>query len=173
MGNNSSNSSLPPSKDQPGKAPNTYNSRKPSGKKKGAQPGHLGKGLSKAGVEKKIREGVFEHKIEEIGIPGRDYITRYRLDLKVTATATEIRIYADENGKYQVPDEYKADVSYGPAIRAMAAFLYSEGVVANDRICEFINSISGDVLGVSEGSVYGFCKRFGKSCDRLCTDLNP
>lgn len=137
LDNNSTNSSLPPSTDQAGKAPNTYNGRKPSGKKKGAQPGHPGKGLSKAEVEKKIREGVFEHKLEEIGTPGRAYVTRYRLDLSVAAMATEIRIYADDNGKFQIPDKYKADVSYGPVIRAMAAFLYSEGVVANDRICEF------------------------------------
>lgn len=171
LGNNSSNSSLPPSTDQTGKAPNTYNSRKPSGKKKGGQPGHPGKTLSKAEVEKKIQEGIFEHKIEEIGTPGRDYVKRYRLDLNVVATATEIRIYADENGKFQVPDEYKADVSYGPAIRAMAAFLYSEGVVANDRICEFINSISGDTLGLSEGCVYGFCQRFGESCAHICTGI--
>ncbi len=171
LGNNSSNSSLPPSTDQPGKAPNTYNSRKPSGKKKGAQPGHPGKGLSKAEVEKKIREGVLEHSIQEIGTPGRAYITRYRLDLKVRATAEEIRIYADENGKFQVPDEYKADVSYGPGIRAIAAFLYSEGVVANDRICEFINSLSGDVLGLCEGSVYGFCQKFGESCAGICAGI--
>jgi len=171
LGNDSSNSSLPPSKDQPGKAPNMYNGRKPSGKKKGAQPGHPGKGLSKAEVEKKIREGVFGHRLEEIGTPGRVYITRYRLELEVGATAAEIRIYADENGKFQVPDEYKAEVSYGPSIRAMAAFLYSEGVVSNDRICEFINSISGDVLNLSEGSVYGFCQKFGESCAHICRGI--
>lgn len=168
LGNDSSNSSLPPSKDKPGKAPNTYNSRKPSGKKKGAQPGHPGRGLSKAEVERKIREGAMEHRTKEIGIPGRPYITRYRLDLEVRTIATEIRIYADENGKFQIPDEYKAEVSYGPAVRAMASFLYSEGVAANDRICEFINSISGDVLCLSEGSVYGFCQKFGEACVHIC-----
>ena len=148
-----------------------YNGRKSSGKKKGAQPGHLGKGLSKADVEKKVQAGVFEHHIEEIGTPGRAYVTRYRLDLKVTATAAEIRIYADENGKFQVPDEYKADVSYGETIRAVAAFLYSEGVVSNDRICEFINSISGDTLHLSEGSVYRFCQKFAESCTSACAEI--
>lgn len=87
------------------------------------------------------------------------------------AVATEIRIYADENGKFQVPDEYKAEVIYGPTIRVMAAFLYSEGVVASDQICEFINSISGAVLNLSEDSVYGFCERFGKSCVYLCGEI--
>lgn len=168
LSNDSSNSSLPPSKDQPGKAPNTYNSRKPTRKKKGAQPGHKGNGLSKAEVEKKIQEGVYEHRIENIGVPGGGYITRYRLDLEIKTTATEFRIHADGNGKFQVPDALRADVSYGGNIKAIAAFLYSEGVVANDRICTFVNSLSGDQLSLSTGSVYGFCSKFAQSCSHEC-----
>lgn len=168
--NNSSNSSNPPSKDQnrPPKAPNTYNGRKPTRKKPGAQPGHKGHGLSRADVEEKIRKGLFMHRFEEIGSPGRPYITRYRLDLDIRTTATEIRIHADDNGKFQVPAELKAEVSYGEKTKAITAFLYSEGVVANDRICTFINSISGDSLGISTGSVYGFCRKFSAACTAVC-----
>lgn len=168
--NNSANSSNPPSKDQnkPPKAPNTYNGRKPTQKKPGAQPGHKGHGLSKADVEEKIRKGLFVHRLEEIGPSGRPYITRYRLDLDIRTTATEIRIYADDNGKFQVPDELKAEVSYGEKIKAITAFLYSEGVVANDRICTFINSISGDILELSAGSVYSFCRKFSTACATVC-----
>jgi hypothetical protein len=169
LNNDSSNSSIPPSKDQPGKAPNTFNSRRPTKKKQGAQPGHKGNGLSKANVEQKIQEGIFEHRMEEIGIPGRDYITRYRLDLDVRTVATKIRIYADSDGKFRLPDDLKADVSYGSNIKAISAFLYSEGVVANDRICTFINSLSGDSLSLSTGSVYGFCRKFAESCSSACS----
>ena len=102
--NDSSNSSAPPSKDLPGKAPNTFNSRKPTKKKLGAQKGHKGHGLSKADVQQKVRDGIYEHRIETIGVSGRAYITRYRLDLDVKTIATEIRIYADDNGKFQVPE---------------------------------------------------------------------
>lgn len=167
LNNDSSNSSEPPSKDQPGKAPNTYNSRKPTKKKAGAQTGHRGSGASKADVEKKIRDGVMEHRIKEIGDPQKPYITRYCLDLDIKAVATEVRIHADEAGKYHIPDEYRADVSYGSTIKAVAAFLYSEGVVANDRICAFINSLSGDTLGISTGSIYNFCRGFAESCAGL------
>lgn len=187
LNNDSSNSSIPPSREQPGKPPSAFSSRKPTKKKPGAQPGHKGHGLSKAGVEKKIQEGVFEHRIEKIGIPDRDYITRYRLDLETKTIATEIRIYADNNGKFHVPDELKAEVSYGGNVKAVAAFLYSEGVVANDRICTFINSLSGDSLSLSAGSVYAFCRKFAGACasvrpaiedsllnsDEICTDATP
>ena len=169
LNNDSSNSSTPPSTDQPGKAPNTYNSRKPTKKKAGAQAGHHGRNVSKTDVEKKIQEGVMEHQIKEIGDLEKPYITRYCLDLDIKAVATEIRIHADENGKFHIPDEYKADVSYGSTVKAIAAFLYSEGVVANDRICMFINSLSGDALGIATGSIYNFCRRFADACG----DIRP
>lgn len=169
LNNDSSNSSIPPSKDQPGKAPNTYNSRKPTKKKTGAQPGHCGSSVSKADVEKKIQEGIIKHQVKEIGNTKNPYITRYCLDLDIKTIATEIRIHADENGKFHIPDEYRADVSYGSTVKAIAAFLYSEGVVANDRICTFINSLSGDILEISTGSVYNFCSSFGDAC----SDIRP
>ena len=171
LNNDSSNSSEPPSKDRPGKAPNLFNSRKPTKKKPGAQPGHKGSGLSKADVEEKIRKGFLKHRVEEIGTPGRNYITRYRLDLETEAVATEIRIYADENGKFQVPGHLKAEVVYGGNVKAIAAFLYSEGVVANDRICTFINSLSGDRLSLSTGSVYDFCRKFAEACSLECAAI--
>lgn len=187
LDNDSSNSSNPPSKDQPGKAPNMFHGRKTTKKKPGAQPGHKGSGLSKAAVEQGIREGAYQHRLEQLGTPGEAYITRYRLDLEVIPVATEIRIYAGRDGKFQVPKELRAEVSYGGTVKAIAAFLYSEGVVANDRICTFINSLSGDRLHLSTGSVYGFCQKFAQSCstvqsaieqellnsDVICTDATP
>lgn len=49
---------------------------------------------------------------------------------------------------------------YTRGIKAVAVFLYSEGGVANDRICTFLNSLSGGSLDISEGSIYHFCKDF-------------
>ena len=169
LNNDSSNSGTPPSTDQPGKAPNTYNSRKPTKKKAGAQTGHHGSSVSKTEVEKKIREGVMEHRVKEIGDTQKPYVTRYCLDLDIKVTATEIRIHADADGKFHIPDAYRADVFYGSTVKAIAAFLYSEGVVANDRICTFINSLSGDTLEISTGSIYNFCRSFGDAC----ADLRP
>lgn len=92
------------------------------------------------------------------------YVTRYRLDLSVKATAAEIRLHAEKNGKYNIPDGYRADVSYGTTIKAIAAFLYSEGVVSNDRIATFLNSLSGDPLDIFTGSSYHFCREFSERC---------
>ena len=113
-------------------------------------------------VEEKIQKGFYEHDIEEIGTPGRPFIIKYRLDLAVKVVATEVRNYADDMGKFQIPPELKGEVTYGGGIKAIAAFPYSEGVVSNDRICAFLNSLSGDSLDISEGSVYHFCRSFSR-----------
>lgn len=171
LNNDSSNSSRPPSKDENTKPANTYNGRKETSRKQGAQKGHKGAYLSKEDVEEKIHKSIYEHRIEEIGTSGRPYITRYRLDLDVDTVATEIRIYADDAEKYQVPPGLKGEVTYGRGIRAIAAFLYSEGVVANDQICTFLNSLSGDKLNISEGSIYHFCKDFSNRCSGAYTTI--
>lgn len=168
LSNNSSNSSLPPSSDEGNVKPvNTYNSRKKTGKRAGAQKGHLGKHLSRAEVERKIREGVYEHRVEEIGTPGGAYVTRYRLDLEVKTVATEIRIYADAEGRFQIPEGMQGEVFYGNTIHGITGFLYSAGVMVNDRICEFLNALSGNGLDISTGSVYGFCEKLGEKCAQI------
>jgi len=180
LNNNSSNSSMPPSADQiktarqaadvpegkdaAGKSANEYNGRIKTNRKKGAQPGHKGNTATREAVERKICEGKLQHKVKHIGEESQNYIVRYVLDLDITATAAEVRIYADKDGKYQVPEEYRSEVTYGPNVRAIAACLYSEGVMSNDRICAFINSISGDSLEMSEGTVYGICRQFSEIC---------
>lgn len=169
LNNDSSNSSLPPSTDsnrKGGKPANSYNGRKTTKKKSGGQEGHKGKTLTREDVDKKISEGKFEKRIEIFGDPrSKTYVSRYRIDLDVKATATELRFYADKDGRYHIPEGLQRSmVAYGPNVKAMVAQLYSEGVVSNDRICEFLNSVSGDALELSEGSVYNFCREFSVRC---------
>ncbi|MBQ8190041.1 MAG: transposase [Lachnospiraceae bacterium] len=164
INNDSSNSSLPPSTDQRGKKANTYNGREKSEKKAGAQKGHKGVTLTKQDAEEKLRSGRFEHKIENIGTSEGKYITKYVMDLEVIPVIREIRIYADSDGRFHVPEEYRSDVTYGSKIKTMAVDLYSEGVMSNERICAFLNTISGNTLELSAGSVYGFCKSFSEKC---------
>ena len=161
LNNDSSNTSLPPSTDQPGGKPaNTYNGRTKSRRKAGGQKGHKGTTLTKAAVEEKIRSGKCRHEIRNIGTPsGAEYVTKYIADLEVVPKITEVRIYPDKDGRIRIPPEYRSDVTYGPDVRALAVTLYSEGVMSNDRIAAFLNAASGEQPGLSEGSVYGFCKK--------------
>ena len=93
------------------------------------------------------------------------------MDLKTEPVITEIRIYADANGKIHVPPEYRSDVTYGANIKALAVSLYSEGVMSNDRIASFLNAAGNGELGLSEGSVYGFCKSLAKASETSIQNL--
>lgn len=162
LNHDSSNTSKPPSSDQkPGRAANNYNNRKKSEKKPGAQTGHKGTTLSKEKVEEKLASGKYLHEIETIGkVSERGYVVRYVIDLRVQPVIREIRIYKDADGKYPIPERYRSEVVYGPTVRALAVDLYSEGVMSNDRIAAFLNDASEGCLELSEGSVYGFCRKF-------------
>ena len=74
-------------------------------------------------------------------------------------------ITANDKGRFEIPEKYYSDVTYGDTIKGLAVNLYSEGVMANDRIAGFINSLTNDVLHLSNGSVYNFCRKFPKSSE--------
>ena len=187
MNNDSSNSSLPPSSDQAGggrpkreKSANEYNSRVKTTRKAGGQKGHKGTTLTKSDIEKVINEGQCIHETVDIGRSadtphGAGYISKYIVDLDVRTKITELRFYPDADGKYHIPSGNVSDVVYGDSVKALVVGLYSEGVMSNDRIAAFINSLGGDAFRLSEGSVYGFCRRFSEKAapitDRLAEGL--
>ena len=108
-------------------------------------------------MEEKIRSGKRRHKIRTVGNPsGKIYITKYVVDLDVLPKITEIHIYAGEDGKVHIPEEYRSVVVYGANVKTLAVALYSEGVMANDRITGFLNGACVGMLGLSAGNVYGF-----------------
>ena len=145
------------------KPANTYNGREKTGRRAGGQPGHKGTTFTKAEVEELIRTRKCRHEIKNIGNTANGkYIKKYVIDLDVETAVTEIRIYEDGKGEFPIPAEYRSDVIYGANVKAMTCVLYSEGVMANDRIADFINNISNEELGLSAGSVYGFCKSLEK-----------
>ena len=84
---------------------------------------------------------------------GQKYVTKYVVDLAVEPVITEVRIYL------RIPAEYRSDVTYGANVKALAVSLYSEGVMSNDRIASFLNSVGNGELNLSEGSIYDFCKK--------------
>lgn len=173
INNDSSNTSLPPSTDQKGGRPaNTFNGREKTGRKAGGQKGHKGTTLTKAEIEEKIKSGNCRHEIREIGLStSKNYATKYILDLDITPVITEVRIYADKNGKIHIPPEYRSDVIYGTNVKALAVSLYSEGVMSNDRIAAFLNAASDGELNLSEGSIYSFCKSFSQKAQASITHL--
>lgn len=168
LDNDSHNSSNPPSSDQKpsGKAPNEYNSRKKSERKQGAQKGHAGRTLTVADVREILASGESKHIVKTIGVKNGVYISRYILDMKVIPVVTEYRIYPNRQGKYTIPTWLSANVTYGHSIKAMAVALYGIGVMANERIAEFIQNITNSHIKIAAGTVYGFCRSFSELAEK-------
>ncbi len=160
--NNSGNSSNPPSTDQAGgKRANSYNSRKKTGKRQGGQKGHRGKTLTRQTAEELIASGQCKHTVRVCGNPaaGR-YTTKYELDVQIEVEVVEYRIYDDAPVR-TIPNS-DSEVFYGARVKALAAELYSVGVVSVKRIQEIISSITNGILNISAGAIYGFCRKLSE-----------
>lgn len=183
MNTDSSNSSKPPSTDEPWKdkgkrkAANEYNSRKNSERHKGGQEGHKGKCLTKKEVEMLLEKygDRIRHDIVDIGKTalnsGNEPKVKYELDLEMKMVVREYRYYGDA----PVPPRHYPDVSFGDFTRAASAFCYGECNMPTDKIGELMNVLSGGILSASDGSWYNFCtyvsNRCGASLDSLYDDL--
>ena len=162
----SHNSSLPPSTDQkPGKAPNEYNGRKKTGKPSGGQKGHPGRTLRLKDCVEKMKAAGFEPEIEEIGDVARPYKERLVLDVTLMPKAILKRFHEQEDGKYRIPGEYNSEVVYGTDIKALTALLYGQGVQSAERIVELIKAISGDIIEISQGTVFDWLEVLHQSAE--------
>ena len=168
INNDSNNSSKPPSSDIKRNIPNN---REKTNKKAGAQKGHKGHFLSKSIVEEKIKKGELKTEVIHKGDIKEEYISKYILDIKVDVIAKEYRFYKDKNGKYNIPKEFKTDVQYGEELKTMCAILNTEGVVALDRLTNFVSCISHGKIQLSKGSVVNFMKELNNKSEYIIENI--
>ena len=168
INNDSNNSSKPPSSDIKKNIPNN---REKSNKKAGGQKGHKANFLSKKSVEEKIDNKEIEHILVTPIEPSKEYISKYILDLDIKVIAKEYRFYKNKNGKYNIPKEFKTDVQYGSNIKTMCTVLNTEGIVALDRLANFVGFISGGVINLSKGTIVNFTKEFNRKSQYLINEI--
>ena len=163
---NSSNSSMPPSKDKT-KAAHKGKIREKSGKKQGAQPGHNGSGLSlpshydreeissltpkpcHACPARFLCSGLSCSRVRE---------TRYEVDVTVQVVLhkyeqLECRCPRMENASLcgTFPEGIKTTMQYGQETKALAAALLNEGAVSVIRAHDILSALAG--MPVSTGSI--------------------
>ena len=160
--NDSNNSSKPPSSDIKRNIPNN---REKTNKKPGAQQGHKAHFLNKGIVEEKIKSGEFKTEVIHNGKIQKEYISKYILDLNIEVIAKEYRFYKDKNGKYNIPKEFHTDVQYGNKIKTLCTVLNTEGIVALDRLTNFVSCISHGKINISKGSIINFMKDFNNKSE--------
>lgn len=168
INNDSNNSSKPPSSDIKKNIPNN---REKTNKKAGGQKGHKAHFLSKKSVEEKIDNKEIEHVLVTPDEPEKEYISKYVLDLDIKVIAKEYRFYKANNGRYNIPKEFKADVQYGSNLKTMCTVLNTEGIVALDRLANFVSFISGGSINISKGTIVNFTKEFNRKSQYLINEI--
>lgn len=156
----SSNSSKPPSSDGLKKV--IHNSRSITGKKPGGQPGHKGHGL---GIPEKLKElidsGATPVEVVEHGDPTTPFVSKYELDIRTTVSIREHRFHKGVT----IPAELNNQVNYGSNVKTMCVYLSTVGLVAAERVSDFINDISDGALTPSKATVLAFQKEVSTHLD--------
>ena len=167
LNQDSSNSSRPPSSDPPGRRP--YPPRKPSGRKRGGQPGH--RRNDRIRLEPDVVVDVKPDKCRRCDEPlqGDDPepIVRQVFDVpEVKPRVVEYRLHrlicprCGESTRGVAPDE--AEVGFGPRTQAVCAVLAGDGRLSKRRIARVMGDLFG--LPISPGSV---CKLERRTAEAL------
>ena len=175
---NSNNSSKPSSTDneKPKKktGANLYNYRVKTDKKVGGQLGHKPHNLGKKEVEKLIEEKNIKvktiyHKIK--GDSKKEPVIKYRMELEINTYIEKHIFEYDEKSNEKLPKEFYTDVTYGTSIKALAIHLGCYNVVAYDRLSDFFEVITNNILKISNGTFVNFVKEFGQKSELTIKNL--
>ncbi len=160
LAKNSRNSSKPPSSDGLAK-PAPKSLRKPSGRKPGGQPGHLGRTLERVETPDVIELHRVEHCEccgKALGEQAPDQIEKRQMhdlppiQLVVTEHRAEVkRCGCGHLNKAAFPVGIRAPTQYGPNIKAVAVYLNQYQLLPYARTCEALENLLGAPM--SEGSL--------------------
>jgi transposase len=152
----SSNSSKPPSGNGFKKI---ANSREVSEKKPGGQPGHPGRHLTKPANWGELKaKGLAIEEVDDHTNKSEPYETRCVLDIDMKVKWTEHRY------KLGAPElrETPSPVIYGSKVKALVILLGQVEFVPQERLCEFIGSITHGGIRMSEGTVNRILQQFSE-----------
>jgi transposase len=176
LGQNSRNSSRPPSSDSPFVKPSPKSLRRRSGRKPGGQAGHPGSTLALvANPNERVR-----HEPGPCGGCGADLVDaaevgvqrRQVFDLPpVSVRVTEHQLIARRCGcgtttSGVAPEGVVAPVQYGPRITAIILYLYVGQFLSKKRTAQALAELFG--TPISEGTVATMAKRAAAGLDEFC-----
>ena len=163
---NSTNSNIPPSKDEY----KIQNHREKSLKSQGGQKGRKGKTLTVAEVEKLKDNKDVEFIEEHYGNPNSNKTTiKYIMDVIAKVVVRKIYIHGKNKAEiHGIPEECKvaSTVIYGENIKALVGVMYAQEVIAIDRMTEFIGILSDNKIKVSHGSLCNWVQELSSKCKK-------
>jgi len=142
----SSNSSKPPSSDGFRKRPN---SREPSTRKAGGQPGHKGHKLTiPTNIEELVESGLAKHEIRCGDAITGAYVSDWEIDWINMPIFREYR---------RVPGK-PPNVRYGRNLQTHCVYLQNLGMMSLERIVQYVCESTGGLIRLTEGTIDTFTK---------------
>ena len=155
---NSTNSSIPPSKDPNPKKNQSL--RKKTGNKSGGQVGHKGSTLKKVEKPDKVIPHLLIGKckcgINLSSLPSALHSSRQVFEVEIINVVTEHQVFESECScgiKHcsSYPEGVNASVQYGPGVRAIVGYLSKYQLIPSERLEEMMSDIFNTTL--SEGTI--------------------
>ena len=171
LNKDSTNSSIPPSRDEKPKK-RRVNIREKTNKKTGGQKGHKGVTFTKQDVEKLLKkENVKKETIKHGNPKGKYCITKYEIDTKTIVIVKEHKFYFNKRREIKIPKEYISDVHYGENFKTLCDIMVVEEVISLKRIKEFVEILTGGLLKISEGSIVNWLKEKSRQCNQTIKEM--
>lgn len=165
---NSTNSNIPPSKDEH----RIQNHREKSSRKPGGQSGRKGKTLTVENIEDLKKKDNVEFVEEHYGDEKSKRTTiKYIVDVKTKVILRKIFIHGNTNKdlQYEIPEECKANstVIYGNNLKALVGVMSAQEVIAIDRMSEFLEILTEGNLKVSHGSIVNWINEISRKTKKI------
>jgi len=143
----SGNSSKPPSSNGFKKI---SNSREPSGRKTGGQPGHKGHTLSiPKDLDELVKAGKAKHVVKDETEGAKRYVSDWEIDLII------VPVYTEHRRAVGAP----STVRYGTGIQSLAVYLQNVGLLSLERLAEFFRVVTQGLVTPSEAALVRFSQR--------------
>lgn len=172
----STNSSIPTSKEIKHRRTNTYNHRKTSEKHTGAQFYHKGITLTKEKMEDKIKQSNLEIREVKHYVDAKKYNenkVKYRIGIEIKAYVEKHIFIPFNKSKEILPKEFHSDVTYDNSIKSIVVLLGNYCSMPYNKIKELIASFTGNLINISEGTIDNIYENFSnKSDDTLLNIVN-
>ena len=171
LNKDSTNSSIPPSKDDKTKKRNV-NLREKTNKKTGGQKGHKGATFTKKDVEELLKnKNVEKETIIHGDKKAKHCKIKYEIDTKTVVIVKEHKFYYNKREEIKIPKEFVSDVHYGEHFKTLCDIMVVEEVISLERIKQFVEILTGGVLKISEGSIVNWINEKSMQCRKIVKEL--
>lgn len=161
----SSNSSKPSSTNGYKKV--ITNTLQKSENKKGKPAGSPSTNLSTEKLNKFLNSGDVSYEIKEINKNKKNKNKKPMvfkiMDIKIQKVCTELRVYPNADGTYDIPKGINRPIQYGNNLKTICTFMNNDIYNSTDGISRFINHITNDGINLSKSTLLRWNKTLSEN----------